>query len=124
MPTVVRRHGKGREIDGTALRIALMGFRDVEQVYMEQVGPMRKDGRTQGVTSAYHFGRATGRIEGVLDGFPWPVTYLTPQRWKKHHGLIGQPKQAAVELAREKYPGIPWTSGQADALLIALCGMA
>ena len=31
---------------------------------------------------------------------------VSPMKWKKHYNLIGQPKEQAIELAEELWPGI------------------
>jgi hypothetical protein len=56
-----------------------------------------------------------------------PYYEITPQTWKKYFGLIGQPKSAAVKLAKGKYPKLNWSGwlkknqeGLADAILIGL----
>lgn len=66
-----------------------------------------------------------GIILGVLDALGIPRVEVTPQKWKKHHGLIGTEKDDARKLALMKFPdyGV-WLSrkkdnGRADALWIA-----
>jgi len=77
----------------------------------------------QGIASTGKFMRATGTIEAVVDLLLYPYEYVTPQKWKKHHGLIGTEKKASLELARTKWPTAPLKlakhHGRADALLMA-----
>ena len=75
-------------------------------------------------STSFTFGRIVGQLEGVLSGST-EITYVTPQAWKKYHGLLKQPKEASVELARQKYPGMKWLKtkdGRSDAVLIAEYG--
>ena len=82
----------------------------------------------QGVKSMFTFG---GMFHGSIilarrmAGRNQP-TLVTPQDWKKHHGLIGTEKDASRLLAIEKWPSaahlLPPNKkgiGRADALLIA-----
>jgi len=78
----------------------------------------------QGVAGVFAFGRGIGVLEGVLQTLDIPIAYVTPQVWKKHHGLIKQPKRASLELARELYPDAELNlvkhEGRAEAILIGL----
>ena len=82
----------------------------------------------QGVSSMFAFGRAAGAVDGVLGALGVPVTYLTPQAWKRAAGLIGKDKDAARGRAVQIWPA--WRAldkkgeGQAlaDAALIAWAG--
>jgi len=77
----------------------------------------------QGMSSTGKFMRATGCIETVVDLLLYPYEFVTPQKWKKHHGLIGTDKKASLELARSKWPTAPLKlvkhHGRAEALLMA-----
>lgn len=96
---------------------------DVAEIMIEQVGVMPK----QGITSTGHFMRATGCIEAVASLMMCPVHFVTPQKWKKHHGLIGTTKADSLAMARAKWPEAPLRlakhHGRGDALLMALYGM-
>ena len=90
---------------------------------IERVGAMPG----QGTVSMFSFGQTYGALLAILASLDIPTHEVTPQAWKRHHGLIGQDKSAAVELANKLYPTlhIPVTrDGRADALLIALYGLA
>lgn len=58
----------------------------------------------QGVTSMFRFGHSCGAIAGVLGALRIPVVYVTPQRWKRYHGLIGAAKDASRGRAIDLYP--------------------
>lgn len=78
----------------------------------------------QGISSTSKFMRAAGSIEAVAELTGYPFVLVTPQKWKKYHGLIGTEKSASLELARGLFPQAPLTRkkdhGRADALLMAL----
>lgn len=78
----------------------------------------------QGVAGVFAFGRGVGVLEGVLQALGIPISYVVPQVWKRHHGLIKQPKRASLEMARELYPeaDMPLVKheGRAEAILIGL----
>jgi hypothetical protein len=63
-------------------------------------------------------------LEGVLllvfRSVQAEIVKVSPQEWKGKLGLVGEPKRASVDLARELYPesGIK-EHNMADALLIA-----
>ena len=82
-----------------------------------------------GSVSMFKFGRSLGVIEGVVGGLGWPLEWITPQTWKKHHGLIGKDKDAARLLAIETWPEHAQTFkrkrdvGRADAALIGAVGL-
>ena len=137
MPTVERNIGTGRAIDAQELPALLRGIfqqypgADV-QAFVEYVNAMpgKDEGgvrtRGMGASSAFRFGEGYGVIKGVLGalGIRWQLVF--PQKWKAHHGLLKQEKDAArmhaiiiaprmaAQLARKK------DGGRADALLIAL----
>jgi len=102
-----------------ALQSAIRLGKDGADIVIEQVGVMPG----QGIASSGKFMRATGTIEAVVDLLLYPYEYVTPQKWKKHHDLIGTDKKASLELARTKWPTAPLKlakhHGRADALLMA-----
>lgn len=77
----------------------------------------------QGMSSTGKFMRACGAIETVVDLLMYPYELVTPQKWKKFHGLIGTEKKASLVLARAMWPTAPLKlvkhHGRADALLMA-----
>jgi len=77
----------------------------------------------QGIASSGNFMRAAGAIEATAALTGAPMLLVTPQAWKRHHGLIGTEKKASLELARQRWPDAPLKlvkhTGRADALLMA-----
>ena len=65
--------------------------------YLEKVNAMPG----QGVSSMFNFGMGYGAIQGVLAANGIPFHLVTPQKWKKHHGLIGKEKDCARTLAQQ-----------------------
>ena len=78
----------------------------------------------QGVASSFKFGMAYGSLLAVANRVSntGAAVKVTPQKWKKHHQLIGTEKKASLELARLKYPNadlrLQKHHGRADAILI------
>ena len=85
----------------------------------------------QGVSSSFKFGLQTGLVVGAAisrasaNGTLHSEHKVTPQAWKKHFGLIKQPKEAAVDLMVSMLPNHDFSafnkkqmSGIADAYLI------
>ena len=71
-----------------------------DMVVVEQVHAMPR----QGVSSTFAFGKACGMIEGVVAARGLPVTYVTPQRWKKAMGVTAD-KNSSRQLAINLWPG-------------------
>lgn len=121
MPTL--KEGKASRVDCAELVRFLEDF-DNGHAYVEAVHAMPG----QGVSSMFSFGHAAGSVIGVLTAMRIPITLVTPQRWKKAAGLIGQDKDAARSRAIQLWPR--WSAlgkkgeGQAlaDAGLIARFG--
>lgn len=112
----------------------MKAMRDADEpslMMIERVGASRTADRQQGGTSMFTFGMATGCAWGVVEAlFPGEVVTVMPTVWKRHMGLLGQPKDASIAKASEIFPGYrdliashDWkksqSSGRADALLIA-----
>jgi Holliday junction resolvasome RuvABC endonuclease subunit len=78
----------------------------------------------QGISSSGKFMRAAGAIEATAALTGSPMVLVSPQMWKRHHGLIGTEKKASLELARKLWPDAPLKlvkhHGRSDALLMAL----
>lgn len=102
-----------------ALKSCVSSF-DTAMIAVESVHSMPK----QGIASTAKFMRAVGAIEATAELTHYPFVLVTPQAWKKHHGLIGTEKVASLELARSMFPEAPLTRqkdhGRADALLMAI----
>lgn len=131
MPT--KPLGKKRQVDSFELSAMLEVFivcgskfqcDAVEPVaYLEKVHAMP----SQGVTSMFNFGMGYGAIQGVLAANGILCNLVTPQAWKKHHGLIGKDKDSARTLARLLHPTASLVRkkdiGRADAMLIGSFGV-
>jgi crossover junction endodeoxyribonuclease RuvC len=93
---------------------------DTALIVVESVHSMPK----QGIASTAKFMRAVGAIEATAELTHFPLVLVTPQAWKKHHGLIGTEKVASLDLARSMFPEASLKRqkdhGRADALLMAV----
>lgn len=91
-------------------------------VYLEAVAAMPQ----QGVSSVFSFGDTFGCIRGVVQALGLSMTLVRPTVWKKYHGLIGAPDDAARTKAQLLYPAAPLElkkhHNRAEALLIARYG--
>jgi crossover junction endodeoxyribonuclease RuvC len=97
---------------------------DPDEIVIEMVGSRPE----QGVSSTFKFGAAYGSVVGVALATEYPVRLVAPQVWKRRAGLIGLPKNAALDLARKLWPDdahlfkLKKYIGRADASLIARYG--
>ena len=117
------RSGKKRgELDLHALREELHQ-RPILHVFIERVAA--RPG--QGVTSMFRFGEASGALYGLMVGLMFPVTFVTPQEWQKHH-RVGASPDAARQRCCQLYPDLVASFARkrdnhsADALLLASYG--
>ena len=124
MPVV--QDGKKRRVNAPELAAiigAICSGAGQYHAYVEKVGAMPG----QGVTSMFNFGRSAGIIDGVLGALHIPLTYVSPQKWKKAAGLIGKEKDQGRTRAIELYPSAPLNLkkhiGRADAILISRFGI-
>ena len=96
----------------------LLGTKNVSCAVLERVASMPG----QGIAGMFAFGRGVGVIEGVLQARDIPISYVSPQVWKRHWNLIKQPKFESLKLARELYPDaelhLVKHEGRAEAILI------
>lgn len=96
----------------------------IQLAVVEAVGAMPG----QGVTSSFGFGFTAGVIQGVLAACDVAIHEVHPQKWKRHYGLLGQPKDASRAAASQRMPGAAhlWPrkkdDGRAEAALLALYG--
>lgn len=125
MPT--QRVGDWDEIDARALALFIREQRAAHpgayvSACIEKVGAMPGDGGT----SAFRFGETSGAIKAVLSVLGIPCTRAIPAVWKRQFALIGKEKDAARQLAIQRFPEAAHMltrkkdNGRADALLIAL----
>ncbi len=119
MPTM------GKIVDGGNIANFFTG-RDYKgrcHAFIEDVHSMPK----QGVSSSFCFGRSFGTVIGVLAALEIPITFVSPQRWKKLFGL-NKDKAASRRRAIELFPALAGDlkrvkdDGRAEALLIAEYG--
>lgn len=89
---------------------------------IEQVGAMPKDGAMQ----SFQFGFGTGALHGACGALAFEMDTVSPQRWKKHFGLINGTKGASRQIATRRFPSHAdlfkrvKDDGRAEAVLIAL----
>jgi len=131
MPTMGRGSGNKQQVNAAEIGKLLRECPPCT-AYIELVGAMPKFDRngnrtgSQGASSTFNFGKATGAIYGALAALQFPMVEVTPQRWKKEFSLIGKEKDMARTHAQQLMPTAPLSlkkhCGRADALLIALYG--
>lgn len=132
MPTRLRKptaagKSRGNEVNGAALAARLRGLMQqhrgahvmacIEHIAMRDTNSRGSDQKA---------GDGVGIVKGVMDalGIGWVEVY--PQTWKRHHGLIGTPKDTSRIMAMQLWPShAQWLRrkrdcDRADALLIAL----
>lgn len=83
-----------------ALLAELLCRKMVTMAFLEEVGPMPRDGAVQG----FNLGKSAGLIEGVLAGCGIAYTTVRPQVWKKALGLSSD-KEKSRERAIQLWPG-------------------
>lgn len=127
MPTMAAIYGKGNIINSYKLSQIFdevgkaWPCSDTRLVYIEQVSAMPG----QGVSSMFKFGCGFGMLQGVAAANDFAMEFVSPQKWKKHCGLLRRDKDAARTLAIQKYPANTELLkrkkdiGRADALMIA-----
>jgi crossover junction endodeoxyribonuclease RuvC len=125
MPTVeIDRGGKARREIDTAALADLLRDAGAAHAWLERVAS--RPG--QGVASMFAFGRGVGQIEGVLAALRLPMSYVTPQAWRKAlrvpDGKDGSRLRASQIMPA--YAG-EWRrakdDGRAEAALIAMYGL-
>lgn len=123
-PTIMVKRGTTNkvEINPQALA-AIIKLQPVRHAVIEKVGAMPK----QGVSSMFQFGRSVGMIEGVLAALTIPVTFVTPQAWRKALN-VREGKDGSRARACELFPKYAHLfarvkdDGRAEAALIAYFG--
>lgn len=117
------KEGKHNHVDAAALANEIHDVIKGHELYMAQVEAVHSM-PNQGVASTFKFGRSYGTILGVLGAMDVPIRHVSPQKWKKHHDLVGKEKDASRQLAISLYPEAPLSRkkdhGRADAILISL----
>ncbi len=116
--------GKKKKVNGYGLLQIFGNYTrdDIEMVYLERVSA--RPG--QGVVSMFSFGRSYGAVEAAVSLLGFPLTYVTPQSWKRRAGLMGAEKDASRGKVLDLYPEADVhrkkDNGRADAVLIARYG--
>lgn len=128
MPSIAATKGKGNIVSPQLLTAnvekILKSIDDncVVSCNIEQVSAMPG----QGVASTFKFGRSLGVAEGVIAAAKIPITYVTPQKWKKQQGLIRRDKDSSRQLCLQMFPNKVHyfkrkkDNGRSDAVLIAM----
>jgi hypothetical protein len=106
------------------LKASIMGEHGVpDAVFVEKCASMPG----QGVASTFKFGLNNGMCRLWAAEFAMRWELVSPQTWKKHHGLIKKDKKESLLLARRKWPNAPLErvkdADKAEALLIAEYGL-
>ena len=106
MPIMAKGAGAGRvknEVNAADLSALLRqwvsGNPDEVMCVLERVSSMPQ----QGVAGVFSLGDTMGCIRGVIAARGYPLTYVTPQRWKKYYGLASD-KELARAKAIQLYP--------------------
>lgn len=89
---------------------------------IEHVQGIQGDGAMQ----AFQFGFGAGALHGACGALGFEMDTVTPQKWKKHFGLINGTKGASRQIATRRFPAHAdlfkrvKDDGRAEAVLIAL----
>lgn len=111
------------ELDAHGLHGILADEAPIDAAFIEQVGPMPR----QGVVSTYRFGYSAGVIYGILTAMGIAVHFVPPKVWQRHH-RIGPEPDASRQRAVQLYPGVAdclarkRDNHRSDALLLAAYG--
>lgn len=88
---------KGRKRVAAQALTLLLATQRPAHAFVERVSSMPGEGQA----GAFTFGYACGIIEGVMAGLAIPVTFITPQVWKKAFSLTrdkGECRRRAMQL--------------------------
>lgn len=124
IPTfAIERNGKAKRQINLQGLIEIIAKHHATHAYLENVNAMPG----QGVSSMFQMGRGFGQIEMGLAAMDVPVTYVTPQVWKKALS-VPKDKDGARQRASQLMPkhSNHWLlkkhDGRAEAALIAYYG--
>lgn len=97
---------------------------EINHCYLERAQAMRsRDGRKQGVSSAFNYGTSFGALIGILAAWGAPYTLIRPVDWQRAlKCLSGGDKRVTKRRAQELFPKTKLTHATADAALIAEYG--
>jgi crossover junction endodeoxyribonuclease RuvC len=117
---------KGRSTVSSPLLAELLARWHAREVFCEFVSARPTDGSVQ----AFAFGKTFGIIHGVCGALSLPIGLITPQSWKRWHGIPqGDQKDLARSKAIAKWPAMAdrfarkLDHNRAESALIALCGL-
>lgn len=128
----VSRQRDGKSVKGNATTLDVHAFsqliRDAAAAHpgaamlavIEQQFARGPERGTGGGAAVGNLMRMYGQLEGTLIGRGWSVSVVAPLRWKNHHGLRGQGKDASRMLARQLYPGLSVRNAKDDGLAEAV----
>lgn len=128
----VSRQRNGKSVKGNATTLDVHAFshliRDAASAHpgaamiavIEQQFARGPERGTGGGAAIGNLMRMYGQLEGLLVGRGWAVTMVAPLRWKNHHRLSGQGKDASRLLARQLYPGLSVRKAKDDGLAEAV----
>lgn len=118
--------------EGTQRRVTAPIFRDwimkldPQHAFIELATVMPK----QGIASSGRYMRAVGALEAVVNCMNVPITFVTPQSWKKFYSLKGPDKEQSRALAIRRFPEAAKfierkkDHGRAESMLLAAYGAA
>lgn len=101
MPVI--RSKKGYRIDCPSIRDFINECLSVSKdchAVLEKVHSMPG----QGVSSTFNFGKYYGNVEAVFQTLDIPMSYVTPQTWKKKFGFLGMTKDEPRLLLKGSFP--------------------
>jgi crossover junction endodeoxyribonuclease RuvC len=117
---------KGRRTINAPLLAEIIARPHAEKAFVEKVGTRPGEG----AVGSFSFGRGVGIIEGICAALDLPVEKVTPQSWRKYHGLSKEAKDASRSKVISMWPAhADWFArrkddGRAEACLVALAGIA
>jgi crossover junction endodeoxyribonuclease RuvC len=115
---------KGRRTINAPLLAEIIANSHAQKAFVEKVGTMPGEG----AVGAFSFGRGVGIIDGICAALNIPVEKITPQAWRKHHGLSKEVKDASRSKAISMWPvhadwfALKKHDGRAEAALLAVAG--
>ncbi len=122
-----------KRIDGRKLLNLIREFvraGEVGMVVIEDVQPRPQGNSNRHGNTMFSQGsmmQSKGIVLAVCDIAGLDIRMVTPQAWKAFYGLIGQPKTASMDIARELYPSADLRlvkhHNRAEALLMARYGL-
>ena len=122
MPTLEVK--KKRFVNAPMLADLISSIKTPEcEVFLERVSA--RPG--QGVTSMFSFGTSCGIIQGIVAALHLPLTFVTPQMWRRKMG-VSKGKDGSRQRILELRPELAFRfsrkkdHGRADAVLLALFG--